>query len=51
MNAVFALMHLPSDIATADIANMVSRLSSKVYITQEVIYGAGEVSLAITVLQ
>jgi glycosidase len=31
-----------ADIPTADIANILSRLSSKVYITQEVIFGAGE---------
>jgi hypothetical protein len=32
-------MFLP-DMATEDIANIISRLSSKVYITQEVVYGA-----------
>lgn len=31
-----------SDIATDDIANILSRLDKEVYISQEVIYGAGE---------
>jgi hypothetical protein len=33
---------LLSDIPTGDIHNMLSRLRKVVYITQEVIYGAGE---------
>ena len=30
------------DIAPGDISNIISRLSSRVYISQEVIYGGGE---------
>lgn len=35
-------LSLFADIAAGDISNIISRLSAKPYITQEVIYGAGE---------
>lgn len=36
------LTRLWTDIAATDIANITSRLTKAPYITQEVIYGAGE---------
>lgn len=33
---------LSLDIAATDISNITSRLSSRPYITQEVVYGAGQ---------
>ena len=42
MSSTASLLKNSIDIASGDIANILSRLSRRPYITQEVIYGSGE---------